>query len=336
LDSTGPRPSIFDGLKAVIANLSDGYNLVLRRIWLIALPIALDLYLWFGPRLSARPLTRLLLSFFESPEQLPEQSRQAIETIRVFLQTAGQKYDLFALLSNSLVGMPSYLSAGPPSGISGSAVVWGENGSALGVMALGLLLTALGLLLGSLYLAVIAQITRSGRIDLGHLFRRLWRYWGLIALFAILLLGALSAVGVPVLMLALLLAGVSPPMAELALYAALGLLLWMIFHLVFVPHGIVSEEGLFRAVWNSLIIVVRNFWSALFLIVLMNLIAAGFGAIWDALSVNAALTLVSVAGNAFVSTGLIAASLIFYRDRLEQWLAWVNQIRAASGQDSNG
>lgn len=333
MDSTGPRFSILDGFKAVITNLSDGYSLVLQRIWLIVLPIALDLYLWLGPRLSARPLTRMLSSFFVAPEQLPEQFRPFVETSLEMLETAGQQYDLFALLSNSLVGMPSYLSAGLPPGISGSTVVWGENSSALLVLALIPVLLALGLFLGSLYMAVIAQLTRMGRVDLKLLFHRLWRYWGLLSLFAVLLAGALTVIGIPVMIVVQLITMANSPMGELTLLAAQGLFLWMLFHLFFVPHGIVSEEGLFQALWNSLIVVARNFWPALFLIVVMNLIITGFAIVWDMLSVNAILTLVSIAGNAFIGTGLVAASLIFYRDRLEQWLAWVNEIRSASQQE---
>jgi hypothetical protein len=85
-----------------------------------------------------------------------------------------------------------------------------------------------------------------------------------------------------------------------------------------------------RAVWNSLVIVARNFWSVLALIILTSLISAGFTVIWDKISVNEPLMAVSIAGNAFIGTGLVATSLLFYRDCLERWNAWLEQARTAS------
>jgi hypothetical protein len=245
----------------------------------------------------------------------------------------GQETNLFSLLSSSLLGMPSYLAGGLPGGVSGSRMTWGQDGSTLVILALIPLLIAASLFLGSLYLGTIAQITREGKVALGQLIHRVWRYWGLILLFGALLTAVLSILGLPVIMISGLLAPISPAVAQFVLLGAGGLVLWMLFHLFFVPHAIVfSESGLLRAVWNSLIVVGRNFWSALGLIILMNLIKAGFTVVWDRVSINAPLTAVSIAGNAFIGTGLVAASIIFYRDRMEQWTAWLEQVRSASGE----
>lgn len=325
------RLSITKGMAAIIETLSAGYNLVLRRIWLIVLPIALDVYLWLGPRLSIRPLTRFLLSMWLPPEQIPAEIQPIFELNRQLLETMEQEVNLFSFLSSSLLGMPSYLAGGLPTGVTDSQVVWGQNGSALVILALIPLLLVAGLFLGSLYLGALAQVTRDGTVDFKYLLQRVWRYWGLITLFGALLIGILCVFGLPVLMLAQLLQTVSPALARFTTLAAGGLCLWGLFHLFFVPHAIVvSEVGLLRAMWNSLVIVGRNFWSAMILIILMNLIDLGFTFFWDKMSVNAPLTAVSIAGNAFIGTGLVAASLIFYQDRLERWNAWREQVRAAS------
>jgi hypothetical protein len=185
-------------------------------------------------------------------------------------------------------------------------VTWGEGWSALAILALIPLLVVGGLFLGSLYLGVMGQFTREGSVDLKRLLQRVWRYWGLITLFGMLLIGVLSVLGFPVMLVVGFLELASPALARFALLGAVGLVLWMLFHLFFVPHAIVvSDSGLLRAMWNSLVIVARNFWSALALVVLMNLISAGFGVIWDRISVNMLLTLASIAGNAFIGTGLV-------------------------------
>jgi hypothetical protein len=330
LNSTGRDLSIAGGLSTLINTLSSGYNMVLKRIWVIAIPIALDMYLWLGPRLSIEPLTRSLLSVWLLPEQGPAEIQPLLEFYRENLKTLGQEGNLFSFLSSNLLGMPSYLAGGLPESVTGSPVMWGESWSALVILALIPVLVAAGLFLGSLYLGIVAQFTRNGAVDFKRLGQRVWRYWGLILLFGILLIGVLSILGVPLMMIIFLLEMASPALSRFALLGAGGLILWLLFHLFFVPHAIiVSESGLLRAVWNSLIIVGRNFWSVLILIITMNLISAGFTAIWDRISVNGLLTMVSIAGNAFIGTGLAAATLIFYRDRLEQWTAWMEQVRAA-------
>ena len=334
MNTTETDFSIKKGLSALIETLSAGYSMVLKRIWLIAIPVALDVYLWLGPRLSIQPLTRFLLGLWLPPEQAPPEIQSLLELNRELLATMGQEANLFSFLSSNLLGMPSYLAGGLPVGVVGSPVTWGEGESALLILALIPTLMAVGLFLGSFYLGVIAQVTRDGIVDLKHLLQRVWRYWGLIILFGILLIGGLLTLGFPFMTIVRLLEMVSPAMAYFVLLGAGGLILWMLLHLFFVPHAIVvSESGLLRAVWNSLVIVGRNFWSALTLVILTNLISAGFTIIWDKMSVNAPLTAVSIAGNAFIGTGLVAASLIFYRDRLEQWNAWMEQVRSASGKE---
>jgi len=250
------------------------------------------------------------------------------------LETWGQEKNLFALLSNSLVGLPSYLADGLPAGIGENSMVWGEDSNVWLVLLLGSVLAALGLFLGTLYLAAIAQISRQGRLSLGYLLRRVWRYWGLILLFGMLLSGLLLLLVTPALLVVQFLGAVSAPLAELALFGVLGLLLWLWFHLIFVPQAVVNEANLLLAVWNSLIVVARNFWSVLFLVLLMVLIRAGFDIVWDRLSQNAPLMALSIAGNAFIGTGLIATALIFYQDRLAQWIEWLNRIRPEKNGDA--
>lgn len=335
MDSTGTGYSATKGFAAIIESLSAGYNLVLKRIWLIALPVALDVYLWLGPRLSIRPLTSFLLKLWLPPEQAPAEIQSILEFNRQLLETMGQEVNLFSFLSSNLLGLPSYMIGGLPEGIAGSSVIWGESSSALIILALIPLLLAAGLFLGSLYLGAIAQIARDGTADLKRLSQRVWRYWAWIVLFGVLLIGILSIAGLPFFIVIGLLQVISPTVANFAMLAAGGLFLWMLFHLFFVPHAIVvSESDLPHAVWNSLIIVGRNFWSALLLVILINLITAGFTVVWNQVSVNAPLTAVSIVGNAFIGTGLVAASLIFYRDRLEQWNTWLEQVRSASEEKS--
>jgi len=66
---------------------------------------------------------------------------------------------------------------------------------------------------------------------------------------------------------------------------------------------------------NSIKIVRRNMWSTLGLIVLVNLISAGLGLIWQRMAVASWGAPVGILCNSFVGSGLAASVLIFYRDR---------------------
>lgn len=41
--------------------LSAGFELVLRRPWILLVPLALDLFLWLGPQIQAKPVFEQML-----------------------------------------------------------------------------------------------------------------------------------------------------------------------------------------------------------------------------------------------------------------------------------
>ena len=101
----------------------------------------------------------------------------------------------------------------------------------------------------------------------------------------------------------------------------LAVALWIGFYLFFVIDAIViSDVGPIRAIWNSINVVRRNLWSALGLVILINIIAMGLPYLWRALTATPWGTALGILGNAYVGSGLVAASLIFYRDRYRAWV----------------
>ncbi|MBA2448513.1 MAG: hypothetical protein H0V51_10865, partial [Chloroflexi bacterium] len=71
--STGSR------LFGVVDTLSAGYRIVNRRPWLVLGPVALDLFLWFGPRVSVAPLIGPLLARPDLARGLGPNDAQAFE-----------------------------------------------------------------------------------------------------------------------------------------------------------------------------------------------------------------------------------------------------------------
>ncbi len=96
--------------------------------------------------------------------------------------------------------------------------------------------------------------------------------------------------------------------------------LWLFLSLFFVTPAIVLDDAnVATAVWRSVNVVVRNFWGTVGLWLLTQFILVGFSLIWQRLSQWPLGGVVGIFGNAYLATGLIAASIYFYQDRYARW-----------------
>jgi hypothetical protein len=113
----------------------------------------------------------------------------------------------------------------------------------------------------------------------------------------------------------------------------LGLGSWLSFYLAFLAAALVtSDVSIWRAIWNSFNIVLRNFWSTLWLFVLINLIGGGLTILWQRLSTGSWLTWIAIAGNAYIGSSLVAASLVFYQDRYQRWQQAIIELLSKTRQ----
>ena len=91
LESLPPPPGVIGSLRA-------GFDAVASHVWLIILPLALDIFLWLGPRLSVDGLLRPFVRYIFL------QARRGVETSELdrFLETQTSLLDIlqdFNLLS---------------------------------------------------------------------------------------------------------------------------------------------------------------------------------------------------------------------------------------------
>ena len=99
----------------VIESLSAGYRYLGWRLYLLLIPLALDLLLWLAPQVSVAPLLQSIGRFYASmttvdgiPPDMVEWSRQLADG----LMNAGDQSNLLGLLINSsLLQVPSGLVA---------------------------------------------------------------------------------------------------------------------------------------------------------------------------------------------------------------------------------
>ncbi|MBI4316898.1 MAG: hypothetical protein HY675_00290 [Chloroflexi bacterium] len=316
-----------EALPGVIDTLSAGFDHVNRIAWILLLPIAVDLLLWRGPHLSVAPLIRRVVGWYDAvlPAQL-EQGRvptsvaqdtvQNLDMVKQTLSAAADRFNLVSLLVTNIANVPSAGMA--RAGAAEWVVELSQPGQVFGLVVV---LELVGLLLGCLYLGLVAQQVRDGGVDLPKLLRKVWRYWLSIVTFLIAVLAFILFVGVPLGIFLGMIYMLSPEFGAMLTVLFMGLaqvaMMLALIYLFFLADAVVvSEVGPFRAVANSVKVVARNFWSALGFIALIYVIGLGTQVIWGYLGEHSWGPVAGIVGNAYIGSGLIAASMQYYRSRL--------------------
>ena len=312
----------------IIDSLSAGYRLLIKRLELLLLPLLLDAFLWFVPRLSIEPLLQNFAAFYAD---IFAQFGAAADTlgpgladlpvqVTKMMDAVGKSFNLFDLLvSASLYHVPSLLATLP--GVKTEQTNQ-QIASLLNAGGSALLLGLLGLFLGVVYMNLLARIVPLGEGEKSatppRFISAVLRHWlrslgFLLAMLVFLLMLYIpTAVGVTVLML------ISPALGAGAMMLMGGLVTVIFFYLYFVTVGLVLDNLSVRAaVMRSIVLVRHNFWSTLGFFLLTNLISVGITLLLrEIVAVGVVGVALGALINAFVGTGLAMALLIFYRTRL--------------------
>jgi hypothetical protein len=94
-------------------------------------------------------------------------------------------------------------------------------------------------------------------------------------------------------------------------------------YLFFAPEAIfISRVGPIQAIRRSVAVVQSGVWSALTLAIMISVILVVMGRIWIVLKDQPSWGLaLGIVGNAYVASALVAASMLFYRERMDTLLA---------------
>ncbi|TEU12825.1 MAG: hypothetical protein E3J21_20170, partial [Anaerolineales bacterium] len=205
----------------IIHSLSSGFDAITKRIWLISIPILLDIYLWMGPRLSIYPLAKRALSTVALPASASPEELLVLTETKGLLEQASQSFNAFSLLIIRKLGMPSLISPNPwletlgitlnisnlvtfqapeASFFSRSLPVIEVRSESV-LLGLYILLSLVGMLIGCSYLGLIAQEVRDSQMNVAHVLRRVWIWWARVALIALLIFVGLLMLGVPLLVI---------------------------------------------------------------------------------------------------------------------------------------
>lgn len=255
---------------------------------------------------------------------------ELIQPLQETWTAIAEQFNLLAILRTYPVGitslMVSHLPVETPLGIP---ISW-EIGSLGGVFIAFVLITAFGIILGTLFFKVVAQASVFGEVNWRQAIDE-WPWAALqMILLALLWLVFLLFITIPgsFLLSLVLLSGISFGQCALFLYA--GFVFWLILPIVFSPHGIaLNHNSFFTSIKVSTKMMRKTLPTSVLFILAVFLLSKGLDILWLFPEDESWVLLIAILGHAFVTTGLLASSFVYYRDAL-RWMHGVVKVEKVS------
>jgi hypothetical protein len=292
---------------SLVDTISQGFHTVNRRIWVLAIPVLLDLYYWLGPRISIAPLFARIRNAY--PELWNQATRSLQTEVDVNTLLPDLRYITFRNLLQPLV--PTIDTPAPPF----TPTAWYVDNVATGTLAL-VLSNVFVITCVTLYLLPLAHVLneRKRRLSMRRFGQVVVSLLAIVGMLVSTVLFSLLIASIVVSLVAL----VAEPLALFVMFAYLAFMLWLMFVVSFSFDAVVvSGVGPLRAILISFRVVQRSLFSALSFWLLTLLIIWGMRSIWQGIATSGSSLglLAAIIGSAYITSGLAAAHLAFYRDR---------------------
>lgn len=302
----------------LITSLQAGFDVIARHVYLILVPVAFDLFLWLGPHLHTeefmRPALRTLLALTAQSGA----NSSDLAALQQGLQDFTHSFNMFALLRTLPIGIPSLNFGRSLMETPFRAPVLIEISSPAAFLLLWVGLTLTGWVVGSLFYHWIAEVTAPAwrRASFSRTANSLVQG----VLLCVLWMLILFTLSIPVSLFLFVLAVISVGLAQVALLLGLFAVMWVLPLIFFSGHGIFAyQQNLFQSIGTSFRMTRFTLPSSALFILAALLISEGLRFLWRVPPANSWLTLVGIAGHGFVTTALLAASFIYYRN-VNSWL----------------
>lgn len=316
----------------LIPSFVNGFNLVANHIYLIVLPVFLDLFLWFGPHLRIKSI--LLPMVTEAINTVRETGTPQAQDMLVGMEDLWKlfldRYNLTSSLSTFPLGVPAMMAEQPPlsNPLGGAPIV--EMTSPFVIPLTWLLFSVIGLALGSFYLSLLANCFRKnpGQSLSSSSYPRLlaWQTIQMVILILVLVI-LMVVILLPTLVISSLLALLSPVLSWLVLLGMSFVAVWVMIPLIFTPHGIFALRQTALNAALSSARTVRYVLPGTGLFLLASIILyQGLGILWRTPPETSWMMLIGILGHAFISTGVMASSFVFYLSSFD----WVQAARRAT------
>jgi hypothetical protein len=300
----------------LIASLAAGFDTAASHASIILIPVLLDLYLWLGPHLRIEAVLKPFVAAFQALPASPE----ATMTQEIMRQFAGE-FNLFSVFRTLPVGIPSLLAGTMPLTNPFGTPVWVEFQNTMQVMGGWVVLTLTGWIGGGVYYNWISNVTQpaTDETSIRHTAHAVWQT---IVLSLMWIIAGLT-VAIPAALLLGTLALFSAGLAQFVMLIGLFFFLWMLPAIFFSAHGIFAYGQNAAASLMSSLRMMRFTLPASGLFILSAfLISQGLTLLWQVPPTSSWMTLVGIAGHAFISSALIASSFVYYRN-VNSWLQQV-------------
>jgi hypothetical protein len=308
LENLPPPPGIINSIKA-------GFDTIASHITAILLPLLLNLFLWLGPRLRMEDLFNSIKNDVVGIWQRGGVPVQDIQQVLDWYERTIPNINLFWLLRTLPIGISSLLlpkdTLSTPLGDPAILQV-----SPLSFPGWILLLTLIGWTGGALYFRSVAWIVVPGDEERVRTFHAVAQTILVSILCGILLM----VIGIPLFVVLLLVVRLNAFLANLfVLFISLASV-WVIVPLFFWPHGVfVKKQNVVTSILSSIQLTRFTLPTSSFFVLTVFLLAYGLNFLWRIPAEDSWMTLLGIFGHSFVTTALLAASFIYYRD-MSAWL----------------
>jgi hypothetical protein len=238
------------------------------------------------------------------------------------------EYNLFNLIRTFPIGIPSLLSGQLIDGTPIGNTTFYEISSWLDLFTAGLLLILAGILAGSIFWGEVERNTNTDRKPFS-LNLASWQILQSYLLTAVLLF-ILFIFLIPSSFIVSLITLMSPFLAQIFFLLTILIMIWVLIPLFFSPHGIFASQQNAIISMKTSYILVRSYLpgTGLFLLIIL-LMSQVLNMIWLIPPSTSWLILVGIAGHAFISTSLLAASFNYYQAGMN-WMKTVLEQRTSA------
>jgi len=317
--------------------LLKGFNTVAGKVYLILLPLLVDLFLWLGPKLRIYELLKPFLTELSTTMTriAPKEMLEAVEATAALYSEFLANFNLFTAIRTLPVGVPSLLAR--MSTLSAPLDLVGvlETPSIRAAIGIFSALVLIGFFLGTLYFDAVAR--KSFEEPSKFSWKKIFTAYLQSLVFFLIIIVLLLMASAPILIMTSIFSLINAALAQFVLIMLLFLVMWMALPLFFSPHGIFSLEQ--KAVPSILMSIrmVRFFLpgTSMFIIFCI-LISEGFNMLWVLPGSDSWLLALGIGGHAFVVTGLLSASFLYYRQGLK-WMQFnIQRIQELKEKQESG